>query len=712
MPSRVRLDASELEGGRAARDSSTAIPPVPSLPSGAPAIPPRHSPVVPHNSSGLRRRSAPLKSRKSPRVGSEKPTASKNPSSPEVISNLIDSLSNISFPDPTEAEKLPPPPRIHRSNPRQGASFDGSVPGSPQSEYGAYRDTISNTLDNIDDAAEPPVVRTAKLPSTYYQLGRKGNKWENALGISAIGQNFYASQSNPSLVTMGSQEDIRNITVRKRENSALSESRESLKHDIIVKNSHKSPPVGSRSPGKTSRRDGSGGSRSEHSGHTKSTKTPPAPAFHEPILEDFYIPPQNRASAGSSKREGKRPAKSSPHVLSQSPIISAPSVPDRRSSLQIQDALPSEKQRPSAGSAAPAATNSSGTTRRKELEEPKTLTTFDLLSGEDTEVTKRIKELKAKKEQRDREARASLGPEVDSNGVPIIKRYAKDGTSTPRRAKRAPENLNLAPSTTPSANGHLGELAAYSRPTTPLTPTSLPINYSFVVKSLDEDRPISQSGSTKTTETPATQPPPNSNSVGGRSALSRAVVTKGLFASRRDSDSGTSPNRMRKQRQSLDTHTSKEPSQSRNQRSGSLSGKKRWSISDVPNGNLERHSSLRGVDGAQARMSLFQDAVPEERASMNDEINRAVEGFIHAQRLSQKIRHPQTGRVISFSEVGNPKGNVVFCCVGMGLTRYITAFYDELASTLNLRIITPDRPGVGESDTDPNGTPLSWAGTY
>jgi hypothetical protein len=110
-------------------------------------------------------------------------------------------------------------------------------------------------------------------------------------------------------------------------------------------------------------------------------------------------------------------------------------------------------------------------------------------------------------------------------------------------------------------------------------------------------------------------------------------------------------------------------------------------------------------------MSLFQDAVPEERASMNDDINRAVEGFIHAQRLSQKIRHPQTGRVISFSEVGNPKGNVVFCCVGMGLTRYITAFYDELASTLNLRIITPDRPGVGESDTDPNGTPLSWAGT-
>jgi len=38
-------------------------------------------------------------------------------------------------------------------------------------------------------------------------------------------------------------------------------------------------------------------------------------------------------------------------------------------------------------------------------------------------------------------------------------------------------------------------------------------------------------------------------------------------------------------------------------------------------------------------------------------------------------------------------------CVGMGLTRYVTAFYDELALTLGLRLITPDRPGVGESDS-------------
>jgi pimeloyl-ACP methyl ester carboxylesterase len=48
----------------------------------------------------------------------------------------------------------------------------------------------------------------------------------------------------------------------------------------------------------------------------------------------------------------------------------------------------------------------------------------------------------------------------------------------------------------------------------------------------------------------------------------------------------------------------------------------------------------------------------------------------------------------------------------MGLTRYITAFYDELALTLKLRLITPDRPGVGDSEpySDGTATPLSWPG--
>ncbi|SZF04691.1 unnamed protein product [Blumeria hordei] len=102
--------------------------------------------------------------------------------------------------------------------------------------------------------------------------------------------------------------------------------------------------------------------------------------------------------------------------------------------------------------------------------------------------------------------------------------------------------------------------------------------------------------------------------------------------------------------------------------------------------------------------------IADERPSSADSIDHDVEEYVSSPRLSQKIRHPQTGRIISFSEVGDPEGFAVFCCVGMGLTRYITAFYDELALTLKLRLITPDRPGVGGSEPYANGTatPLSW----
>lgn len=100
----------------------------------------------------------------------------------------------------------------------------------------------------------------------------------------------------------------------------------------------------------------------------------------------------------------------------------------------------------------------------------------------------------------------------------------------------------------------------------------------------------------------------------------------------------------------------------------------------------------------------------DDRPTSTDSIDDAVEAYMCSPRLSQKIRHPQTGRTISFSEVGDSEGYAVFCCVGMGLTRFITAFYDELALTLKLRLITPDRPGVGDSEpyNDGTATPLSW----
>ncbi|KAJ3560595.1 hypothetical protein NPX13_g9251 [Xylaria arbuscula] len=121
-----------------------------------------------------------------------------------------------------------------------------------------------------------------------------------------------------------------------------------------------------------------------------------------------------------------------------------------------------------------------------------------------------------------------------------------------------------------------------------------------------------------------------------------------------------------------------------------------------------------GVKGPESpdnvKDAIMSDpVVGYERPGSADSIDDAVESYLCAPRLSQKIRHPQTGRIISFSEVGDPEGSAVFCCVGMGLTRYITAFYDELGVALKLRLITPDRPGVGDSEAhDGTTTPLSW----
>ena len=111
-------------------------------------------------------------------------------------------------------------------------------------------------------------------------------------------------------------------------------------------------------------------------------------------------------------------------------------------------------------------------------------------------------------------------------------------------------------------------------------------------------------------------------------------------------------------------------------------------------------------------LSQGRQSTAEERPSSMDSIDLAVEAYVSSSRLTQKVPHPRSGRMIAFSEVGDPKGHVVFCCLGMGLTRFLMAFYDELARTLKLRLVTLDRPGVGESEPclDGSATPLSWPG--
>lgn len=136
------------------------------------------------------------------------------------------------------------------------------------------------------------------------------------------------------------------------------------------------------------------------------------------------------------------------------------------------------------------------------------------------------------------------------------------------------------------------------------------------------------------------------------------------------------------------------------------SSESRWAHPDIPDEFLKK-SRRKSISDARAAKAI------EERLQMQrrDSVEDAVLGFLRAQRLNQKIRHIVSGRTISFSEVGDPKGSAVFVCVGMGLTRFVTAFYDELATTLRLRLVTIERPGVGDSDAYPpndRSGPLNW----
>ncbi|MBE7159211.1 MAG: alpha/beta hydrolase, partial [Rhodospirillales bacterium] len=137
----------------------------------------------------------------------------------------------------------------------------------------------------------------------------------------------------------------------------------------------------------------------------------------------------------------------------------------------------------------------------------------------------------------------------------------------------------------------------------------------------------------------------------------------------------------------------------------------RWTLHhpDLPLDSERKKNRRKST--SDARLGREREVGEEPPVPRRDSVDIAVLAYLQNERLSRKLRHPQTGRVISFSEVGDPNGATVFVCLGMGLTRYVTAFYDELATTLRLRLITIDRPGVGGSEPYPANDrtgPLSW----
>lgn len=76
--------------------------------------------------------------------------------------------------------------------------------------------------------------------------------------------------------------------------------------------------------------------------------------------------------------------------------------------------------------------------------------------------------------------------------------------------------------------------------------------------------------------------------------------------------------------------------------------------------------------------------------------------------MTQTITLPD-GRTLAYEDTGNPKGTPVFFQHGTGDSRLCKYPDSSVTAKLNIRLITADRPGVGQSSLKPKRTLLDWA---
>ncbi|WP_135821691.1 alpha/beta fold hydrolase [Halostella litorea] len=66
------------------------------------------------------------------------------------------------------------------------------------------------------------------------------------------------------------------------------------------------------------------------------------------------------------------------------------------------------------------------------------------------------------------------------------------------------------------------------------------------------------------------------------------------------------------------------------------------------------------------------------------------------------------GRSLAYAEYGASDGTPVLYCHGTPGSRLLAAVFDDAAERRGVRLVAPDRPGVGRSDPDPDRTLGDW----
>lgn len=581
--------------------------------------------------------------------------------SPEVISSLITSLSVISKP---ASDHFDSPAYF---DPRQG-SRTPNTPGSPTTvrsagsfgvDYGAFSQPSLNDLQEegvpIDELpASPPVIRTAKPPSGFSPLTapKSPKSPRDASGFKTL------------LSGKGSSSAL-NVS-RPSSRGSLASAAESIGNLSVERNPTSSPlsePKGLRN-------------QRSHDSWGKKTGRSSKGLMYMSSKERLREKSQEkkRASVGAvgggfggplspASNNNNTSARPDPFfaesVINEEPHSDSPPRPEQRNSGLL------DGNSGAAGSPRPIPARDSSLRKTGASAKKAARTSRSSKRDSETLPSRTIQEIDEHSPSNNRGQQRGDAEKRRNQG-------AKQGAD----AERFASSLELPRRTKPEISFTKAQNESYSTSPTPYSATS-PMSPALDIDPLEEGAPF-------------------------------PAVAQGR---RRDRDLSSDGRNRRRSR----NHTP-DPSGYMSEGGGGIAVKLKRSssrlkrLSGAASPTPDKISSDRG--SRQIDTQSDQPHVTYERPPSADSVDDAVESYLCSPRLSQKIRHPQTGRVISFSEVGDPNGSAVFCCVGMGLTRYITAFYDELALTLKLRLITPDRPGVGDSEPYAEGTatPLGWPG--
>ncbi len=669
------------------------------------------------------------------------------PASPQVISSLIDSLSTISvaaqeYSDRFTEAGLSVSTPVSPLQPAFARHGYGGRRGSFGVEYNVHGHQGDDYL-HPDDAAEPPVVRTSKPPSGLSPItAPKIPKGESAGSL----RSYFRSSARSSFSSYSKEKEEDDASaahaVSRRSSMASVESANSkhsgrTRRSLMLRGSRERLKNKDQDRHNGTAAAASLGARNEGVEiHVAGMHSPPLPSprrfvsTEEPIREEPLPVPSPEQLAESSKRIDRTPL-----ANGKGPATGAPDepftpdcgvIPSRRSSLRHQD-IPSGKPHFRKLSPQPRDRRSSVAEEGPVAQSAPRKTEPTKEEVEAAKVTERIRELKARKKIRDRESGQVPSTLLSEPGP---------STSSPRQSTGPGQSTTLGESSaqaqsTNAASSNVGPSTEPAQPTAPeqthdtffdeyraqhrsskahkiLGISSPPQSTSPVLRPLTPSQPSPVP--TLPTRNPLRESRPSDDT---EAAKDTAMPSRNYVETLRVLDSTEAPNLALKsfeigeepvRQQSLDMSPAPKARLVR-----ANSRQKRWSQPE-PAAKPERRP--RNAEAHAVKPVDPPLAVAEKRPLSSGSIDDAVEAFLTAPRLSQRVKHPMSGRVISFSEVGDPDGFAVFCCVGMGLTRYITAFYDELALTLKLRLITPDRPGVGESEryADGEGTPLSWPG--